>query len=468
MNKYQTSAFLTLLSLALTAGAVEQTISTQNRTALNVTIYNGNRALIEDVRDTDLKKGRQSVAFSNVSDEMIAPTALLTGREVKTLEQNFNYDILSYQSLLEKSIGQTVKILLTNPATGEETIQEAELLSFNGTQPLLKRNGTIEALPENARILFNGIPDNLRAKPTLVLDLLSTSEGKKELSLKYLTSGLSWNADYVAQLTPDSSKITLNGYVTLNNTTGVAFNKAHLNLVAGSVHLVRAPQPRVIMRKTNAVMMESAAAGITMDTESFADYHLYTLPETTDIQPRQTKQVALLTASDIPVIKTYEFLNVIPNTGLSENIKPSIFLTFKNTPENNLGIALPKGTIRLYQNNSAGASLFIGEDAINHTGKNQTIRLALGEAFDISADAKQISYRKLSEHSYRASYEMTLRNGSDTQVSVLIEQSFPKGFKIIKENIPSSVKTAQTRRWEITIPANNEQVLSYEIQVTNE
>lgn len=467
MKKY---LFLSVTGLmaALAARADETVLDQTARTRLNVTIYNENRALIQDERTATLGDGLQNIAFSGVSDQMIPESALLTGDDVAVKEQNFNYDVLSYQTLLSKSVDTTVTLEDTNPATGKVTRRTAKLLAYNGGKPILQIGDKIEA-SYPGQILFNAIPKNLRAKPTLVVTVAAQKAGTRPLKLSYLSTGLSWQADYVAQISADETHMTLNGYVTLNNRSGVSYENAALSLVAGDVNIVRTPTPRMRQYKTaDAAVMENSVMAMGMAPESLGDYHLYTLPGKTDILSQQTKQVALLSAENVRIDKTYEFENVIPFSGEVKNLKPGIFVTFRNEKDNQLGLALPKGTIRLYQNAATGASLFIGENTINHTGNKETVRLYTGQAFDISADAKQTEYTRLGKDAYQATYQMTLRNGSEKPVSVLIIQTFPKSFEILSESVAGVEKTATTRAWTIPLTANAEQTLTYTVRVQND
>lgn len=442
----------------------ETQISPSARKNLSVTIYNENRALVRDERTALLKKGMQQIAFSGVSDQMIPESALLTGDKIEVIEQNFNYDVLSYHTLLEKSVGSFVTLEKTNSATGNTTKQKAKLLSYQNNQPVLQIGNFIEANPKG-QILFNTVPKNLRDRPTLVIHVKTEQETEKNLTLRYLTTGLAWQADYVAQLSSDEKSMTLNGYVTLNNQSGTSFEKADLTLVAGDINILRTPSVRTRLYKATDAIMETASMTNGISPESLGDYHLYTLPEKTDLLPRQTKQVALLSVNDIKIEKTYEFNNVIPFSGSAENLKPSIFIRFKNEKENHLGVPLPKGTIRLYQNDTMGRALFIGENTIPHTGNKETLRLYTGQAFDISADARQTEYIRLGKEAYQASYRMTLKNGSDKPIEVQVLQTFPKSFEIVSETVTSTSKTADTRVWTIPLTADAEQTLSYTVRV---
>ncbi len=242
--------------LALPSVLSAETIGVDAQKNLDITIYNENRALVNDTRAADLTKGKNAIAFADVSSQIMPESALLQGKDIELMEQNFNYDLLSESSLLEKAVGSTVTVEYINPATGAIKQNQAELLAVNGISPILKINGKIET-QYPGRVIFNKVPDNLLAKPTLIMDVQSKSAQSQDLELSYLTRGLSWKADYVAELNDAENKMNLNGLVTLNNNSGVDYKNANLKLVAGDVNIVQNyVQPR--MMKSMA-LMESAA-----------------------------------------------------------------------------------------------------------------------------------------------------------------------------------------------------------------
>lgn len=443
-----------------------ETIGVDTQKNLDITIYNENRALVNDTRAADLTKGKNAIAFADVSGQIMPESALLQGKDIQLLEQNFNYDLLSESSLLEKAVGSTVTVEYINPATGAIKQNQAELLAVNGVSPILKIDGKIET-QYPGRIIFNKVPDNLLARPTLIMDIQSKTAQSQNLELSYLTRGLSWKADYVAELNDTENKMNLNGLVTLNNNSGVDYKNANLKLVAGDVNIVRNyVQPR--MMKTMAVM-ESAANMATgnMAVSSLSDFYLYTLPRKTDILSNQTKQVSLLSGKDINVKKTYEFDNSLSllHTPELKKIKPTVFISFENEKNNNLGIALPKGTVRLYKADNKGKMLFVGEDNINHTANMEKVRLTMGTAFDVFANAKRTEYTQVSSKVSEIASEITLKNGGDKNVTVEIYQNFYGSWKILNESVKSENVNANRAKWTVQVPANGESKLTYKVQL---
>ena len=271
--------------------------------------------------------------------------------------------------------------------------QTAQLLAYTDRKPILKIGTKIET-NYPGRVVFNQIPENLSAKPSLVFDVEIDKAVNQEVEISYLTGGISWAADYVIEL-DKNSLLDLNGLVTLTNNTAVSYKNARLQLVAGDLNIVKPQAKR--SRRVEAQAWSLASEDANMAQESVGGYHLYRLSRPTDILSNQTKQVSLLSASGVNGIKTYQFEDIISYYASSdvENLKPIMYLTFKNTKANFLGEALPKGIVRVYEKDSKGGLVFVGEDRIEHTAVGQDVRLRLGEDFDITAHAKRISFNEI-------------------------------------------------------------------------
>ena len=456
--------FLTTLCYAGLAFA-ETVVPMNAQTNLNVTIYNDNRALIKDERQVSLTQGLNELAFAGVSANIIPQSAILSGTGLTTLEQNFNFDLLSQESLLQKSVGQTVHTEYIDPATGHISQGVATLMAYNNGQPVLKIGGKIET-KYPGRIVFDNVPQNLRAIPTLVISAQSENETKEPVQLDYLTSGMSWNADYVARLDADEKVMNLNGFVTLTNHSGTDYNNARLQLVAGEINTVH--EERVYTNRAPKMRVMAMADGAVMEAENLSDFYIYTVPHKTTLLSNQTKQVALLSGTGVGVDKTYELDNMFPvYTDEVEKVKPQIYLTFKNSTENKLGMPLPKGVIRLYKQDAKGQTQFVGEDRIYHTADNETVRLKMGEAFNLTADMNRTNYHKISDKITTASFEITLKNGGDASATVDIKQSFPSGYKLIEQSVESEKLTSNQVKWKVQVPAKGETKLSYKVRWEN-
>lgn len=464
-----------LWSHATMATTAEERRSTlDDQTAVAVTIYNQDLALVKDRRRLELPVGGLDLAFRDVSARIQPETALLRGltegANLKVIEQNFDFDLLTPGKLLEKYVGRPVGVIKVHPTTGEETEEEATVLA--ATEGTVLRIGDRIETGQPGRIVFRELPPNLRDRPTLVMKLDNGLAGPQELELSYLTAGLSWKADYVGELAADDGHLDLTGWVTLNNTSGTPYRDAQLQLVAGDVNRVR-DLPSPAMAKEGMRMM--AAAAPMMEEEALFEYHLYSLAQPTTIADNQSKQVALLAAQGIPARKELIFTGNdyyyrAQQGEIGVKLKASVFLEIDNREEANLGLPLPKGVVRIYKQDSQGKAQFVGEDHIDHTPKNETLRLKLGEAFDVTADKTQTDFVKLSgtgpwQYQFETAYRLRLRNAKPESVTVKVREPIPGDWKMLESSHPQQKVSANLAEWEIEIPAEGETVLAYRVRV---
>jgi hypothetical protein len=355
-----------------------------------------------------------------------------------------------------------------NPATGAETRETASVLSTNNGV-VLKFGDRIETgVP--GRLTFPGVPDTLRDQPTLVMSLVNPTAGPQNLELSYLTSGLSWRADYVAELNAGDDALDLNGWVTLTNQSGAAYPNARLQLVAGDINQVREMQ--VVARPL--AMAAKAADTAEMQQEALFEYHLYTLQRPTTLAENQTKQVALMSAPRVPVDKEFvlEGANYYYSGQYGElgrKMKVGVFVEFSNKGEG-LGIPLPKGVIRVYKKDSQGNAQFVGEDRIDHTPKNESVRLKLGEAFDLTADKKQTAFEKLAgsgryNYVFESAYEIVLKNAKPEAVTVTVREPMPGDWTMVSESQPHVRAASGTAEWKVKVPAEGQATLTYRVRV---
>ena len=472
MLAISTSLFL---AAPVHAGQTEKLTHLDDQKNVAVTIYNENLALIKDQRTITLDDGFNLLAFRGVSAKMRPETALLRNLNnsgLNVIEQNFDFDLLTPQKLLEKYIGKKINIATMNPVTGEETIEEATVLSTH--QGLVVQIGDrIETNPRG-RYIFDKVPKNLRDQPTLVLQLNSQTSKPQDVELSYLSSGLSWKADYVAELNADDNKLDLMGWVTLNNHSGTSYNNAKMQLVAGDVNVVKNEFRKVA--KTMAIR-EAAfdAAQEQMTEESLFEYHLYTLKRPTTISNQQTKQVSLLTANQVPVNKefllqgnAYYYQSSYGDIG--QKMKVGVYVEFQNNEKSGLGLPMPKGVVRVYKKDKKGNAQFIGEDNIDHTPKNEDIRLKLGDAFDITADKKQTHFKKRTaigkyNYAFESSYAVELKNAKSEPVTIVVREPVPGDWKLIDETHKSKKVASGTAEWRVDVPAEGSTTLKYTVLV---
>lgn len=450
-------------------GDMEINVTPKTRKSVSVTVYNNGLGLVRDVRSVNLQSGKNSLAFVDVSASIQPETALFLGRDVSVLEQNFNFDLLSQTSLLNKFLGKQIQVLRTNAGNGKETLETATVLAVDAGL-VLKIGDRIET-NYDGRLIFPDVPANLRDRPTLVIDVIAKAAGLQDVELAYLTNGMSWKADYVAELNDDETKIALNGWVTLTNTTGVSYENASLQLVAGDVNRVRPQRPVMMKAARNAVMLEAAAFDSAVSEQELMDYHLYSLGRATDILSNQTKQVALLNAPSVSASKVYNMENIVPVYAAQgmRNVdmrNAKVKLKFENKKADGLGMALPAGTVRVYKSDDKKSLYFVGEDSIRHTPENEKIELTLGDAFDVTASAKQTDFTQMGEKTYDATYEITFKNAKKTPVVISYYQSFPQTFRILTQSVKSENDNASRVKWEIPVKASGETVLTFSVRVS--
>jgi hypothetical protein len=461
---YLAAAFL-LGSASLSIATPEISSTQMDQKAVVLTIYNQNRALVKDLRTITVPKGGNVLAFKEVSAKIEPETALFSAPYLAVLEQNFEYDLLTPQSLLHKYIGREVLIVKTHPTTGEESSQAATVLAANGGV-VLKVGDQIETdVP--GRLIFPDLPKDLRDQPTLTMLVESASDKPQDVSLSYLTTGLNWKTDYVAELNDKETALDLDGWVTLNNQSGASFNNASLRLVAGDVQQL--PSERKV------VMLSASRAGTEMDSamsaEEMFEYHLYTLDRPTTIKDGQTKQVALLSGENIGCNKEfvlqgsgYYYTN--PSGTIGEKLKVEVFLHLKNSKQNRLGMVLPKGIVRVYKKDGQGNQQFIGEDRIAHTPENEIIRLKLGNAFDLTADKTQTDFKRLPVSSkdnpvYEVAFKIELKNAKKEPVTIQVVEPIPGDWQIIEESLPHEKKSGNIAAWLVRVPPQSTRSLTY-------
>jgi hypothetical protein len=434
---------------------------------VNVTIYNGSLALVHDRRRVSVDAGTSRIAWRDVSANMDATSAILEDLTapgaVSVVEQNFNFDLLRPATLLEKYVGKQVTIVHDKPIPGRPSRESATILA-NNDGIVVQYADRIETSLDGSHIEFPSIPPNLRDRPTLVLDVASIKAANPDLDLSYITGGLSWHADYVGVVAPSEDRMDLNGLVTLSNTTGTTFENAHVQLVAGNVNV---PEPQEREIRTIGAASRTYSQNVTQ--ENYFEYHLYTLALPTTIADAQTKQVALLSAHNVPVRKTLEvrgsdvyYSNA--NADLGAKLPVGVYITFTNK-DGDLGIPLPGGLVRLYKNDSRGTSQFLGSDRIDHTPKNEDVRLHVGDSFDVTAKKKQTDFTAVGGCEFRSSYDVRVANAKDVDQSVDVVEPIPGEWTILSESAAHRKTSSSTATWTLNVPKNSSTTLTYTADV---
>ncbi|WP_338244251.1 DUF4139 domain-containing protein [Aurantiacibacter hainanensis] len=454
-----------------------------------VTIYQNGQSLVQDVRRLDIRRGTSRIEFPDVSAQIRPATLSFNAPDTAIVEQNFDFDLLTPSKLMEKAIGRTVTLIRTNPATGTETRERAEVLSTAGGV-VVRIGDRIEVLRDDGlpvRVVFDEVPPNLRARPTLSVMLESSRSGTRDASIRYLTPGLGWTADYVALFDEAQGTVDMQGWVTLTNNTGTTFHQADTLLVAGNPNMggyngsYTAPRRDLVQPGTE-----------TADRERLGDFYLYPIEGRTTIANAQTKQVSFLDVQAVPARRIYS-AEVSWLTNQEDPSPVATAISFNSSRDGGLGDALPAGTVRFYQRDAQGNPQFIGENGIGHTPMGSTLSLRTGDAFDIFTQAELISRERITageyENSaryrvyedgelartievdravtyYRTTMRYTLTNAKPEPVVVeLTQRGLNRGwnaldYRIVDETIPGEQETYDRRLYRVTVPANGERVVT--------
>ena len=445
--------------------------TSDDQTGVALTIYNVNLGLVKDQRQIKLFKGIGDLRFMDVSAQII-PTSvhiksLVNPETLQVLEQNYEYDLLNPQKLLDKYVGKEVKLYTKSPYTEREEVVTATLLSNNG-QPIFKIGDEI-TFGHPGRIVFPGVPENLNAKPTLVWMLENSLPSTQKIEASYLTSGINWHSDYVVTLNDRDDRADLSGWVTIDNHSGATYKNATLKLVAGDVNRAK----NEYEYKDKMLRVAEAAAKVPapqFKEDSFFEYHIYTLERSATVKDNQTKQISLVTANDIPVKKellyygaNYYYYNRYGDA--MSNQKVGVFVEIQNKKEHNLGIPLPKGTVRVYKADKDGSLQFVGEDSIDHTPKDEKVRIKLGDAFDVVGSRKQTDWKKIAYDTYEAAFEISLRNHKKEDVMVKVVEPIPGDWIMLSSSHEHRKTEAFTAEFNISVPKDKEVKLTYRVRM---
>jgi len=387
---------------------------------------------------------------------------------MQVLEQNYEYDLLNPRKLLDKYVGKDVKLYTKNPYTEHEDIVTATLLS-NNDQPIFKIGNEI-TFGYPGRIIFPGVPENLNAKPTLVWMLESNLPSMQKIEASYLTNGINWQSDYVMTLNDKDDRAALSGWVTIDNHSGTTYKNAKLKLVAGDVNRVKDASEYKNKITHVAKMQALQEAEPQFKEDSFFEYHIYTLARPTTVKDNQTKQISLVAADDILVKKELQYrgANYYYYSRYGEAIskqKIGVFVEIQNKKENNLGIPLPKGIVRVYKQDKDGSLQFVGEDSIDHTPEKEKIRIKLGDAFDVVGSRKQTDWKKISNDTYEAAFEISLRNHKKEDVVVKVIEPIPGDWTMLNSSYEYSKSEAFNAEFSILVPKDQEVKLTYRVKM---
>jgi hypothetical protein len=457
-----------ILASAVSGAAPDKRSTAEQRKEVNITVYNGNYGLVREVRELELGTGTLSLEFSDVAAQIQPETvhikSLANAQALGVLEQNYRFDLLTPQKLLEKHVGKQVKLLRYNEKLGKDESFDAKILSIAGGETVVEMNGEITyGFP--GRIAFSRVPENLMAKPTLVW-LLDSQQAKQRVEVTYLTRALNWKADYVLVVNEADSGGDLTGWVTLTNQSGASYKGARLKLVAGDVQRVAETETR---DRRGLDRMESAKQAA-FQQESFFEYHLYTLQQPTDVLENEQKQVTLLEARNARIKKKLIFYGQQywyrgKHGQVQSNQKVGVYLDLENNKQNGLGMPLPKGVVRVYKADKSGAKQFIGEDSIDHTPRDEKVRIKMGEAFDVVGERKQMSWRSLGVCASESEWEIELRNHKAQAAEVEIFEPVGGEWTLVDSTHPHKKRDAFTFTFDIKVPANGKTKIRYRVRI---
>lgn len=475
------SVIVLVLFVCVTASHAE---NVSRPKSVQLTVYNQDFALVKDTRTVTFTKGINSVEVEDVAAR-IDPTSVLfksltAPGAVTILEQNYQYDLISPENILNKSVGQ--RLVFTRFDSSGKAYTDAGILlnpPQNGGTVVKSDTGELILNPAG-QISIERMPEGLRPRPTLNWLLQCDASGPQDAQISYLTEGIGWKADYVALVNETDTALDLSGWITLNNQSGATYADARLTLIAGDVRRIQ-PQ-REYARRDVGALYAMAEAAPQFTEKSFFEYHLYTMARPTTIADKETKQIALLNASAVPVTKEmiydgrgdwwrswwYPGRSGDPGGGYdtSNYHKVNVVLEVKNSEKNNMGMPLPKGKVRVYKLDTDGSQQFIGEDQIDHTPKDEKLRLYIGDAFDVVGDYRRTSYEKIAENVIQESFEVKIRNHKDAAVTVKVVDHVWSDWKVLRASHQYTKKDAHTIEFPINVPKDGETVVTYTIRTT--
>lgn len=445
--------------------------SADDQTGVEVTVYNNNLGLVKDTRTIRLPKGAGELRFMDVASAIMPVTvhaqSLKTPQNFTILEQNYEYDLINSSKLMDKYVGKKIKIVDWNKFQDRKEVVEATLLS-NNRGPIYKINDEIYLGHPGTPVLPK-LPENLIAKPTLTWLFESGKTGPQDIEVSYLTRNMTWKADYVVVVNKDDTSADVSGWVTLDNKSGTIYRQARLKLVAGEVHRVAQDAGRMVPAAPAALEMRRAKAD-QFQEKAFFEYHIYDLQRRTTLKDKQTKQISLLEADGVKINKellVYGLKSWFTRQYREQNPKQpvAVYIKFKNSKDNSLGMPLPAGIMRLYKQDQDGSSQFIGEDKIDHTPKDEEVKLKIGEAFDVVAERVQTDFRRITTRLYESEWELKIRNHKDREVAVGIIEPVFGNWEVVSNNQPYKKIGAFTIRFDVKVPKDGEVKVKYRIRV---
>ncbi|NWF89057.1 MAG: DUF4139 domain-containing protein [Ignavibacteriaceae bacterium] len=433
--------------------------------SIAVTVYNANLGVVKDLREMDIKSGTSKIFLTDVA-QFIDPTSVHIKLNGEVIEQNYQYDLVSLEKILQKYIDKEIQLIGEN----NEFIEGKLLSSFGGQIVIEKKGGGLVMIPNTAKYRFSvgSLPDGLITKPTLVWTVNSKSTGKQDVEISYQTSGMNWHAEYVAVLNQNDTKLDLNSWVSVENNSGATYKNAVLKLVAGDVNLIT-PGRRQIYGVDYNMMTEKSVAPQQFQEKEFFEYHIYNLQQPTTLAQNETKQISLFEAGNVRATKKFFYQSGgyrSYNYGnASSTGKVAVIVEFENKEEYNLGVPMPKGKVRVYK--SDGETIeFIGEDMVDHTPNKEKVKLRIGDAFDIVAEEVQTENKKITDRVYEQAYEIRFKNRKKEDIIVEVERTLGFYWEVLSSSIGYEKKDSQNIIFKVPVKADDETVLKFKVRYT--
>jgi hypothetical protein len=454
------------------SAASDQSSSLTDQTDLALTVYNSNIALVRDVRQLTLPTGDFRLKFMDIAATVNPATvhfrSLTEPEKLNVIEQNYEYDLLEPAKLLHKYVGKQVTMVRAyadNGTTKYEEIKATLLADNNGLVWKIGNDIVTGVFAESYR--FPEVPANLYDRPTLLMSLDNSGGRKHQIEASYLATNLSWNADYVLTVGRDDKAADLDGWVTLSNNSGTAFHNARLQLVAGDLNRIQTAPARMMAKAMDVAVSAGAPQ---FQQENFSEYHLYSLGRRTSVEDKESKQISLLQGSGIPVEKVfvvngqnYYYRSAqAPGSPIKDPVM--VFYKFRNEEKSSLGMPLPAGNLRVYQRDSKGGVLFIGEDHIDHTPKDETVTVHIGNAFDVIEERKQTDFKHIDNHIFEMEYEITLRNHKETPITVEVNEPIGGDWEMLSSTYKATKTAAFAAQFLVPVDKNGTSVLKYRIR----
>lgn len=421
---------------------------------VSITVYNQDLGLVKETRQVEIQKGPFTLEAADVAARIDPTSVHLKLDGVTLLEQDFEYDLVSRERLLERYLDQRIQVF-----TEQGELFEGTLLSASGSQLILQsKEGQVQVVsPDAVRdVRFGELPGGLRTRPTLVWSLIGQKSGEQSAELSYLTSGMSWHAEYVAVTAEKTDKLELSAWVSIENRSGATYENARLKLMAGDVRILRREVPRDGRGVTFEAMAQKAPPSF--KEKAFFEYHLYTLSRPTTLKDRQTKQISLFEPATVQAKREYVY-------DVQKNPKRvQVNLVFQNEEKAGLGMPLPEGKVRVYQKDDDGSLEFVGEDRIEHTPKDEEVRLAVGTAFDLAAERTMTETKRLADRVREESYRIDLRNHKNKTVQITVVEHIWGDWEIQEASHPYEKKDAYTIEFKVSVEADKEAVITYRVR----